>query len=51
MDLLKDDTPMELNKLLPLDFKKFIRLKKELTNKELYKLFSKAYYNLIDFFL
>ena len=51
MDLLENNTPAELNKLLPLDFKKFIRPKKELTNKELYKLFPKTYYNLIKFFL
>jgi hypothetical protein len=51
VDLLEDDTPAELNKLLPLDFKKFIRPKKELTNKELRKLLPKAYYNLINFFL
>ena len=51
MDLLENNTPAELNKLLPLDFKKFIRPKKELTNKELRKLLPKAYYNLIKFFL
>ena len=51
MDLLEDNTPAEFNKLLPLDFKKFIRPKKGLTNKELYKLLPKAYYNFIDFFL
>ena len=51
MDLLEDNTPAELNKLSPLDFKKFIRPKKELTNKELRKLLPKAYYNLINFFL
>ena len=51
MDLLENNTPAELNKLLPLDFKKFIRPKKELTNEELRKLFPKAYYNLIEFFL
>jgi hypothetical protein len=43
--------PIELNKLLTLDFKKFIRPKKELTNEELRKLLPKAYYNLINFFL
>ena len=51
MDLLENNTPAELNKLLPSDFEKFIRPKKELTNKELRKLFPKAYYNLIKFFL
>jgi len=43
--------PAELNKLLPLDFKKVIKPKKELTNKKLRKLLPKAYYNFIDFFL
>ena len=42
---------MELYRLLPLDFKKFIRLKKELTKKELYKLLYKVYYNFINIFL
>jgi len=51
VDLLENNTPMELNKLLPLDFEKFIRPKKKLTNKELHKLLPKAYYNLIEFFL
>jgi len=39
---------MELYKLLPLDFKKFIKLKKGLTNKELRKLLPKRYYNFTD---
>jgi len=51
VDLLENDTPAELNKLSPLDFEKFIRPKKELTNKKLRKLLPKAYYNLIEFFL
>ena len=51
MDLLEDNTPAELNKLLPSDFEKFIRPKKELTNKELRKLLPKAYHNFINFFL
>ena len=51
MDLPKNNTPAELNKLLPLDFEKFIKPKKKLTNKELHKLFPKTYYNLIKFFL
>ena len=38
VDFLEDNIPAELNKLLPLDFKKFIKLKKGLTNKELRKL-------------
>jgi len=36
---------MELYGLLPLDFKKFIKLKKGLTNKKLRKLLPKRYYN------
>ena len=36
---------MELYGLLPLDFKKFIKLKKGLTNKELHKLLPKRYYD------
>jgi len=51
VDLLKDDTPIELNKLLTLDFKKFIKLKKGLTNKELRKLLPKRYYNFINIYL
>jgi len=39
---------MELYGLLPLDFKKFIKLKKGLTNKKLRKLLSKRYYNFIN---
>ncbi len=42
---------MELYRLLPLDFKKFIRPKKELTKEELHKLLYKVYYNFIDIFL
>jgi len=42
---------MELYRLLPLDFKKFIKLKKELTNKELRKLLPKKYYNFINIYL
>ena len=42
---------MELYGLLPLDFKKFIKLKKEFTNKELYKLLPKRYYNFINIYL
>jgi hypothetical protein len=51
VDLLEDDTPIELNKLSTLDFKKFIKLKKGLTNKELRKLLSKRYYDFIDIYL
>jgi len=48
VDLLEDNTPIELNKLSTLDFKKFIKLKKGLTNKELRKLLPKRYYNFIN---
>jgi len=48
VDLLEDDTPIELNKLLTSDFEKFIKLKKGLTNKELRKLLSKRYHNFIN---
>ena len=48
MDLLEDDTPVELNKLSTSDFKKFIKLKKGLTNEELRKLLPKRYYNFVD---
>jgi len=41
---------MELYRLLPLDFEKFIKLKKGLTNKELYKLLPKRYYDFIDIY-
>ena len=39
---------MELCGLLLLDFKKFIRPKKEYTNKELRKLLPKTYHNFIN---
>ena len=42
---------MELYRLLLLDFKKFIKFKKGLTNKELRKLLSKKYYNFINIYL
>ena len=48
VDLLKDDSPVELYGFLLLDFKKFIKLKKGLTNKELRKLLPKRYYNFIN---
>ena len=51
VDLLGDDTPIKLYRLLPLDFKKFIRPKTELTKEELYKLLYKAYYDFINVFL
>jgi len=39
---------MELYGLLPSDFKKFIKLKKGLTNKKLCKLLPKRYHNFIN---
>ena len=51
VDLLGDNTPVELHRLLLLDFKKFIRPKKELTKEELRKLLYKVYYDFIDVFL
>jgi len=42
---------MELYGLLPLNFKKFIKLKKGLINKELRKLLPKRYYNFINIYL
>ena len=50
-DLLEDNAPIELYRFLPLDFKKFIRPKKELIKEELYKLLLKAYYDFINIFL
>jgi hypothetical protein len=51
VDLLKDDSPVELYGFLLLDFKKFIKLKKRFINKELYKLLSKRYYDFINIYL
>ena len=51
VNFLKDDSPVELYGLLPLDFKKFIKLKKGLINKELRKLLLKKYYNFINMYL
>jgi hypothetical protein len=48
VDFLKNDSPVELYGLSPLDFKKFIKLKKGLINKELRKLLPKRYYNFIN---
>ena len=50
-DLPEDNAPTELYGLLPLDFKKFIRPKKELIDKELHKLLPKIYYDFTDVFL
>ena len=51
VDLLEDNAPIKLYRLLPLDFKKFIRPKKELINKELCKFLPKTYYDFINVFL
>jgi hypothetical protein len=51
IDFLKDDSPVKLYGLSPLDFKKFIKLKKGLTNKEFCKLLFKKYYNFINIYL
>jgi hypothetical protein len=48
VDFLKNNSPVELYGLSPLDFEKFIKLKKGLTNKELHKLFPKRYYDFIN---
>jgi hypothetical protein len=48
VNFLENNSPVKLYRLLPLDFKKFIKLKKGLTNKELYKLLPKKYYNFIN---
>ena len=48
VNLLEDNDLIKLYGLLPLDFKKFIKLKKEFTNKELRKLLPKRYYNFIN---
>ena len=51
VDLLGDNASIELYRLLPLDFKKFIRPKKELIKEELHKLLYKVYYDFINVFL
>jgi hypothetical protein len=48
VNLLKNNSPIKLYRLSLLDFKKFIKLKKGFTNKELCKLFPKKYYNFIN---
>jgi hypothetical protein len=48
VDFLEDDSPIELYRLSPLDFEKFIKLKKGFTNKELCKLLPKGYYDFIN---
>jgi hypothetical protein len=51
VNFLKDNSFVELYRLLLLDFKKFIKLKKGFTNKELRKLLLKRYYNFINIYL
>jgi hypothetical protein len=51
VDLPEDNSPVELYGLSPLDFEKFIKLKKGLTNKELRKLLLKRYYDFINMYL
>jgi hypothetical protein len=51
VNFLEDNSPVKLYRLLLLDFKKFIKLKKGLTNKELCKLLSKRYYDFINIYL
>jgi hypothetical protein len=48
VDFLEDNSPVELYGLSLLDFEKFMKLKKGLTNKELCKLLSKRYYDFIN---
>jgi len=48
VDLPEDDAPTELYGLSPLDFEKFMKLKKGLTNEELRKLLPKRYYDFTD---
>jgi hypothetical protein len=51
VNLLEDDSPVKLYRLLLLDFKKFIKFKKGLINKELCKLLPKRYYDFINIYL
>jgi hypothetical protein len=48
VNFLEDDSPVELYRLSPLNFEKFIKFKKGLTNKELRKLLPKRYYDFIN---
>jgi hypothetical protein len=48
VNLLKNNSPVELYRLSLSDFEKFIKLKKGLINKELRKLFPKRYHNFIN---
>jgi hypothetical protein len=51
VDFLEDNSFVELYRLLLLDFKKFIKLKKGFINKELHKFLPKRYYNFINIYL
>ena len=51
VNFLENNSPVKLYRLLLLDFKKFIKLKKGFTNKELRKLLPKRYYNFINMYL
>jgi hypothetical protein len=51
VNFLEDNSPVKLYRLSPLDFEKFIKLKKGLINKELRKLLPKRYYNFINIYL
>jgi hypothetical protein len=51
VNFLKDDFPVKFYRLSLLDFEKFIKLKKGLTNKELCKLLPKRYYDFINIYL
>ena len=50
VNFLENNSPIELYGLSLLDFKKFIKLKKGLTNKELRKLLPKRYYDFINIY-
>jgi hypothetical protein len=51
VDFLEDDSLIKFYGLSPLDFEKFIKLKKGFINKELRKLLPKRYYNFINIYL
>jgi hypothetical protein len=48
VNFLEDDSLIKLYGLSPLDFEKFIKLKKGFINKELRKLLPKRYYDFIN---
>jgi hypothetical protein len=50
VDFLEDDSPVELYGLSLSDFKKFMKFKKGLINKELRKLLPKRYYDFINIY-